>query len=46
MPDITLSADERQVGGLGIYIVTHMSKKIEYSRKDGKNILNVTLELK
>ena len=46
LPDITLSADERQVGGLGIYIVKHMSKKIEYSRKDGKNILNVTLELK
>ena len=41
-PDVTLSADEREIGGLGIYIVKKTMDEVEYERKDGKNILSVT----
>lgn len=40
-PDITLSADERKVGGLGIYMVKKMMDSISYEHKDGKNILRI-----
>jgi len=38
-PDITLSAEERNIGGLGIYMVKKSMDKMEYEYKDGKNIL-------
>ncbi|MBR6297945.1 MAG: ATP-binding protein [Candidatus Gastranaerophilales bacterium] len=38
-PDITLSLEERPIGGLGIFMVKEMSKDIEYKREDNKNIL-------
>lgn len=38
-PDITLSAEERNIGGLGIYMAKKLSDGISYERKDGKNIL-------
>lgn len=38
-PDITLSADERPVGGLGIYICKSMMDSIDYRYEDGNNIL-------
>jgi len=44
-PDITLSYDERPIGGLGIFIVKEMSKNIEYERKDNKNILTITFDI-
>lgn len=40
-PDTTLSADEREVGGLGIYLVKKSMDEITYEYKDGKNILRV-----
>lgn len=40
-PDITLSAEERQVGGLGIYIVKKSMDEITYEYKDGQNILKI-----
>lgn len=40
-PDVTLSAEERKVGGLGIYIVKQSMDEIAYEYKDGKNILKV-----
>lgn len=43
-PDTTLNAEEREVGGLGIYIVKKTASKIDYSNKDGFNILTVVLE--
>lgn len=43
-PDITLSAKERQIGGLGIYIVKNMAKDVKYTRVAGKNIIDVVLE--
>ena len=38
-PDITLSAEERQVGGLGIFLCKQMMDSLEYEYKDGSNIL-------
>ena len=40
-PDITLSADERTIGGLGIYMVKKTMDEILYEYKDGKNILTI-----
>lgn len=38
-PDVTLSAEERNIGGLGIYMVKKSMDGMEYKYKDGKNIL-------
>ena len=38
-PDITLSAEEREIGGLGIYMVKKSMDDVFYEYKDGKNIL-------
>ena len=43
-PDITLSAEERKIGGLGIFIVKRIAKFVKYEYKDEKNILSVTLD--
>ncbi|MBR2869137.1 MAG: SpoIIE family protein phosphatase [Clostridia bacterium] len=40
-PDITLSADKRQVGGLGIFIAKNIMDEISYEYKDGMNILKI-----
>ena len=40
-PDITLSAEERKIGGLGIYMVKKSMTSMEYERKDGHNRLSV-----
>lgn len=40
-PDVTLSAEERSIGGLGIYIVKKSMDSVEYEYKDGKNILTI-----
>ena len=44
-PDVTLSAEERNIGGLGIYMVKKSMDAMEYSRKDGQNILTITKKL-
>ena len=44
-PDITLSLKERQIGGLGIFMVKDMSKNIEYRREDNKNILILKFDI-
>ena len=41
-PDITLSADEREIGGLGIYMVKKSMDEVAYAYKDGKNHLTIT----
>lgn len=40
-PDITLSADEREIGGLGIFMVKQIMDEILYDYKDGQNILTL-----
>jgi len=38
-PDITLSADERPIGGLGIFMVKKTMDELSYEHKSGMNIL-------
>ncbi len=40
-PDISLMAEERQVGGLGIHLVRKLMDSVNYEREDGKNILTL-----
>ena len=40
-PDTTLSADERNIGGLGIFLVKKSMDDITYEYKDGQNILKI-----
>ena len=41
-PDITLDADDREIGGLGIFLVKKTMDKVEYERKDNQNILKLS----
>ena len=40
-PDTTLPAGEREVGGLGIFLVKKTMDGIAYRREDGQNILTL-----
>ena len=40
-PDITLSADDREVGGLGIFLVKKTMDDVSYEYKNGQNILRI-----
>jgi sigma-B regulation protein RsbU (phosphoserine phosphatase) len=40
-PDITLSADDRDIGGLGIFITKKTMDSVEYVYENGKNILTM-----
>ena len=44
-PDITLSAEERAVGGLGIFMVKKSMDDISYEYRNGKNILTIRKKL-
>ena len=43
--DITLSADEREIGGLGIFLIRQIMNEVKYERIDGKNILTLGKKL-
>ena len=40
-PDIHLDAENREVGGLGVYLVKKTMDDVTYEYKDGKNILRI-----
>ena len=40
-PDVTLSAEERQIGGLGIFMVKKSMDDVKYTYLDGHNILTI-----
>ena len=40
-PDITLSLDEREAGGLGIFMVKQTMDDVQYRYENGKNILTI-----
>ncbi len=41
-PDITLAAEERTVGGLGIFLMSQIMDEMHYTRKKNQNILTLT----
>lgn len=43
-PDVEAGAEDRTVGGLGIYIVRQLSESVRYERKNGRNVLKVRLK--
>ena len=43
--DITLSANERQIGGLGIFLIRKIMNEVKYERIDDKNVLTLEKEL-
>ena len=40
-PDITLSAEEREIGGLGIFITKKTMDSVSYSYENGENVLTM-----
>lgn len=40
-PDTSLSADERPIGGLGIFIVRKTMDEVDYEYREGKNVLTL-----
>lgn len=40
-PDTSLSAEEREIGGLGIYMVKKSMDEISYEYRDGQNVLRI-----
>lgn len=40
-PEVGLAAEDRAIGGLGIYMVKKSMDSIEYEYKDGHNILRI-----
>ena len=44
-PDTTLSAEEREIGGLGIFMVKKTMDEVSYEYKDGQNILKIKKNL-
>ena len=40
-PDTTLSAAERQIGGLGIFMAKKSMDSMEYAYREGQNILTI-----
>ena len=44
-PDVTLSAEERQIGGLGIFMVKKSMDDVRYEYRDGQNVLTIVKRL-
>lgn len=44
-PDITLSAEERPVGGLGLFLVRNTMDYVNYEYSDGKNIFTIKMNI-
>lgn len=44
-PDITLPAEERKIGGLGIFMVKKMTESMEYNYENDKNVLRLVIAL-
>ena len=40
-PDVTLDVEERQIGGLGIYMVKKSMDEVTYTYEGGQNVLTI-----
>lgn len=45
-PDITLPAEERSIGGLGIFLINKLMDHVVYGREDNMNVLTLKKSLK
>ena len=44
-PDVSLPADERPIGGLGVFLVKQAMDDVRYEYRDGQNILTLKKNL-
>ncbi len=44
-PDVSALAEDRQIGGLGIYLTRRLADEVRYERRDGQNILTIRKKL-
>lgn len=44
--DVTLSAEERPIGGLGIFLIRQIMDEVSYQRVDGKNMLTMVKNIR
>ncbi|MBR1398787.1 MAG: SpoIIE family protein phosphatase [Alphaproteobacteria bacterium] len=44
-PDITLSAEQRNIGGLGVFMIKKVSDAVNYSYENGQNILQIAFKI-
>ena len=44
-PDVTLTAEDREVGGLGVFMTKQLMDDVRYEYRDGCNILTISKEL-
>ncbi len=44
LPDVNADLKDREAGGLGIFLVTQISNKVEYRYENSENILLISLE--
>lgn len=40
--DVTLSAEDREIGGLGIFLIKNVMSSVEYQRRGEENVLTMT----
>lgn len=41
MPDVSLSMEERQIGGLGIFLTVQMMDDVQYERTNNENVVTI-----
>lgn len=41
MPDVSLSMEERQIGGLGIFLTVQMMDEVQYERINNENVVTI-----
>ena len=44
-PDVTLAAEDRQIGGLGIFMVKKSMDNVSYEYNEGRNVLTLKKNL-
>jgi serine/threonine-protein kinase RsbW len=44
-PDLTVPLEEREVGGLGVYLVRKLTDELDYRSEGGKNILRMVIRI-
>ena len=45
MPELDVTAEDREIGGLGIYLVRKMTDFMDYKRENGRNILDIGIKI-
>jgi serine/threonine-protein kinase RsbW len=43
-PNLTANVDDREIGGLGIFLIKKMVDEVKYCREAGRNILSLTMK--